>query len=141
MYNAWAEDARLSGIGSDAMSNSNPTLQTTRQRENVVASILCRHGCMTSEPQSGNPKSDRFNDWGVYVGSHGGHGPTLIIAMRNCLDCCGIGEWCRADYGEGEMLANLFGRLCEQYGLGEITEPPEGWGANDDSDDTLGTEG
>lgn len=62
-------------------------------------------------PGRGGP----FGTWGVFVGSHGGQGKTLIKAIRACLMCCGIGVWWKTDYGEGELLRDFLDRACREH--------------------------
>lgn len=66
-------------------------------------------------PGEGHPLSECFNQWGVYMGSHGGHGDRLIEAMRRCVACCGIGKYWRMDYGKGPLMRDVFDRISRQY--------------------------
>lgn len=88
--------------------------------EVAAAADLERRGVMTSPPGEGHPENPEAWLWGVYVGSHGGNGRTLVKAMRGCLMCCGLGRWWRVD-GEGSpLLRDVFDEVATAYGLGGL---------------------
>jgi hypothetical protein len=80
--------------------------------EATLAEALRESGIMLSPPREYRPDD---NKWGVYVGSHGGEGTTLLKAMRACLMCCGLGKWWRIDYGHGELLHVVFDRVAREH--------------------------
>src|SRR5260221_3001589 len=86
-----------------------------RDKEDRAAEALEGAGLMISRPGEGIPESGFQDHWGVCTGSHGGHAKTLAGAMRRCLKCCGIGEWWKLDYGEGELMADVFDRISAKY--------------------------
>lgn len=88
--------------------------------ERAAAADLEARGVMTSEPGSGHPENPEAWQWGVYVGSHGGNGRSLVKAMRACLLCCGLGAWWRADHGEGPLLREVFDTVATAHGLGGL---------------------
>lgn len=59
--------------------------------------------------------------WGVYVGSHGGQGKTLVKAMRACLQCCGLGEWWAVNPPDDtQLLKEFFAEVAVRHGLGTL---------------------
>jgi hypothetical protein len=89
-----------------------PDLLAAEQR---CAEALESAGVMMSSPGEGHPESDLFNSWGVCVGSHGGYDERLIVAMRKCLKCCGIGKWWGIDGYGTELLRDVFDRLAKEH--------------------------
>lgn len=83
--------------------------------EESAAHALEPHLTHLGRPGEGHPESELLPMWSVCVGSHGGHGKTLLKAMRGCLMCCGLGAWWRTDYGKGELLRDLFDRVSREH--------------------------
>lgn len=92
-------------------------MTASRWQELQAAVELERRGCMLSPPGEGHPDNPRSKMWGVFVGSHGGHGKTLSKAMRACLLCCGLGQWWLADFGKGPPLREVFDEIRGRFGL------------------------
>lgn len=80
-------------------------------------------GFSISRPGDGTEGNSLKHQWGVFLGSHGGHGRRLVSAMERALRCCGIGEFWKAE--NGELARTVFSRIAKDHLGIEMIWPKE----------------
>lgn len=94
--------------------------------EERAAAALRAAGIAVSNIGEGHPQNPLSQQWGVFHGSHGGHGRRLRMAMERSLKCCNIGRFWRNDSGKGEFTRTFFQRVARKH-LGGPLKLPASW--------------